>query len=220
MATARYANREHAGRVLAGKLPDLGNGPFIVVGIPRGGVVVAAPIADRLHCPLTLTFARKIALAIAPELAVGAMDEDGHVIVDHSQMIRIGGRPEDLALARDQAGREIRRQRAAFHSPRIEEFLTHSTVVLVDDGLATGYTMRAALAHARRHGARNVVVAVPCASRLAAETIRREADEFVCPMVDTAFGAVGTYYAEFPSVTDEEVASILVAAAERGPQVR
>ncbi len=147
------------------------------------------------------------------------MDEDGHVIVDHSQLLAIGGRPEDLAVARESVAREIRRQHSTFHSPRIEEFLTESTVVPVDDGLATGYTMRAALAHARRHGARTIVVAVPCASRSASETIRREADEFVCPIVNTALGAVGEYYADFQSVTDEEAGSLLRQVAERSRHV-
>ena len=93
--------------------------------------------------------------------------------------------------------------------PRLEGFLPVSTVILVDDGLATGYTMRAAIAHARRHGARRIVVAVPCASVTAAEAVRRVADDFLCPWIDEEFLAVGAYYLQFSSLTDGQVLTVL-----------
>lgn len=215
MRMTEYRNREDAGDVLAKLLQESVKPPCVVVGIPRGGVLVAGPIARRLGCPLTMSFARKLTLPRAPELAFGAVDEDGHAVVDYSLIHDLAAHPEEVSHARESVALEIRRQQRLFSAPRIELFLPESCVLLVDDGLATGYSMRAALAHVRRHGARQVVVAVPCASASASQAIQREADEFVCPWVDEAFVAVGAYYLDYQPVTDEEVLAVLNQARDR-----
>jgi predicted phosphoribosyltransferase len=215
MRQSLYEDREAAGQVLAGMLQRHVAPPCVVAGIPRGGVLVADAIAERLGCPLTVSFARKLALPESPELAFGALDEDGHVVMDHSEFRRLAARPEELARARAAVTLEILRQQREFRVPRIDSFLPRCSVVLVDDGLATGYTMRAAIAHAWRHGARRITVAVPCASPSAAESIRREVDDLVCPWIDDEFRAVGAYYVHFPHVTGRQVRSVLDRACER-----
>lgn len=209
-----YRDRLEAGEVLAAEVAPLVRGPAVVAGIPRGGVVVAAPIARVLRAPLTLAFVRKLALPQAPELAVGALDEEGHAIVDHRIAASVRGTQELIGRARERVHAEIGRQRALYTSAApLARLAFEATVVLVDDGLATGLTMRSALAYVRRHGASEVVVAVPCASRDAADRFTREADRFVCPIVDDAFMAVGAYYDTFGAVPDHEVIATLDRAA-------
>jgi putative phosphoribosyl transferase len=204
-----FHDRAQAGRALAARLGPLIPPPCVVAGIPRGGVVVALPVAERLHAPLTVAYARKLAAPLAPELAFGAMDEDGEAILDVATMrvFRLG--PADLAEARETVRREIERRIALYQAPPLAAFLPGSVVVLVDDGLATGLTMRAALDYARRHGAREVTVAAPCASAEAAARFQREADRFVSLIVDPGFQAVGQYYAVFSQVSDQEVLAML-----------
>ena len=114
MRTNLYRDREDAGEVLAELVAARPREPGVVVGIPRGGVVVAAPIASRLGLPLTLTFARKLTLPWAPELAFGALDEDGHAVVDHPAFHDLDAHPDELSRARERVAREIRRQQSAF----------------------------------------------------------------------------------------------------------
>lgn len=208
----RYRDRREAGTLLAAAVAHAVRGPAVVAAIPRGGVVVAAPIAGRLDAPLTLVYARKIALRVAPEFAIGALDQDGEAIFADtwSGWPESGG--EEVAAARVRVGAEIARQRECYQAPSLAALAAGATVVLVDDGLATGLTMRAAVAYARRHGADRVVVAVPCASEEAAEWCTREADRFICPLVDPDFVAVGSYYSAFGAVSDEEVLAALAAA--------
>jgi putative phosphoribosyl transferase len=210
-----YRDRADAGAHLASLLRARVPKGTVVAAIPRGGVIVARPIADVLEVPLTLVFVRKIALPRDPELAVGALDADGHATFD-TALLRL--RPVTLpalTAARAQVRREIERQRRAWSAPELASLLPAESVVLVDDGLATGFTVSAAIAHARRHGAGRVVVAVPYAAALAASRIRTEADELVCPGVDPDFRAVGNAYLDFAPVADEEV-----RAALQPPQTR
>lgn len=214
MTRRSYRDRIEAGQALAAEVAPLVRGPAVVAGIPRGGVVVAAPVAARLHATLTLAFVRKLALPQSPELAVGALDEDGHAIVDHRIVASVHGTPEQLGRARERVRAEIDRQRALYSPAPLARLAFEATVVLVDDGLATGLTMRGAVAFAKRHGANEVIVAAPCASRDAAERFEREAEHFVCPIVDDAFMAVGAYYDAFDAVADHEVIATLERAAQ------
>ena len=210
-----YRDRQEAGAVLAIAVAKAVHGPCVVAAIPRGGIVVAAPIAERLRAPLTLIYARKIASPIAPEFAIGALDEDGDAIFEHKRLGWPGRSADGLTGARDRVRAEIERQSRRYCAPPLAPLARGATAVLVDDGLATGLTMRSALAYARRHGARSVVVAAPCASEEAAALFEREADRFICPVVDPAFGAVGSYYLAFESVSDEEVLATLAGARAR-----
>jgi putative phosphoribosyl transferase len=201
--------------MLAGALVELQGRRVVVAALPRGGVAVAVPIARALGAPLTLSFARKLAIARVPELAVGALDEDGQVLTDAGTLAGLGASPEELVEARNRAGREIARQREAFPVMPLGAYLPEASVVLVDDGPATGLTLRVAVAHARRHGAREVIVAVPCSSASAARRLVREADRFICPRVDRDFLAVGRYYADFHQVSDAEVLELLTPPSPR-----
>jgi len=200
-----YADRAEAGAVLASTLTGLEGMRCVVAALPRGGVPVALPIARELDAPLTLSFARKLTLDRVPELAVGAVDEDGHVLMDASTVSELGATLDELVEARTRATREIARQQQMFPVPPLERFFPDASVVLVDDGPATGLTLRLAIAHARRHGALDVIVAVPCSSVLAASRLGREADRFICPWVDPDFLAVGKHYDDFHQMSDAEV---------------
>ena len=213
-----FRDRAEAGRALAAKLAPLVTPPCVVVGLPRGGVAVALPIAERLHAPLTVVYARKLTAPFAAELAFGALDEDREVILDPGTVAWLRLTPDDIERARAHVWGEIQRRMALYGAPSLGTILSGAasgvSVILVDDGLATGLTMRAALRYARRHGAREVIVAVPCAATEAAEGFRREADRFVGLVVDEEFRAVGQYYADFSPVSDAEVLALLARAKE------
>lgn len=207
-----FRDRTEAGRALAQELAPLITPPSVVAAVPRGGVAVALPIVERLRAPLTVVYARKLTAPFVPEFAFGALDEDGQVLTEASSVALLGLSPDDVDKARSRVWAEIQRRMALYGVPALAHYLPGSAVVLVDDGLATGLTMRAALAYARRHGAREVTVAVPCAAVETAAHFRRLADRFVCLTVDEAFVAVGAYYLDFSPVTDEAVLGMLARA--------
>lgn len=212
----RFRDRHEAGLALAEMLAGIVAGPSVVAAILRGGVVLGVPVAERLSAPLTVVYACKLTAPLAPESPFGAVDEDGEVLLDDTTVEALGLGEADIDAAKVRVQAEIRRRMALYRVPPLARYLPGvSTVVLVDDGLATGLTMRAAVAYARRHGAREIVVAAPCASTSAAEHFQREADRFVCPIIDEGFLAVGQYYADFAPVTDEQVVSMLAQAAAR-----
>jgi len=206
----RYEGRLDAGRILADEVSRLELGPDVVVaGIARGGVVVARPIAERLGASLTAVHTRTLCSPLQPEFAFGAMDEDGHAILDYRAMVTLGlGESEVEAIKAKVAG-EIAQPAASHLGLGLAAYLPGRTVVLVDDGLATGLTMQAAITYAQRHGAPATVVAVPCASDRAFYEVRsllaRAGDHLICPVVDADFRVVGDYYADFHSVANEEV---------------
>ncbi len=192
-----FRDRADAGRALADALVPTPAPPFVVGAIPRGGVTVALPLVERFRAPLALVYAGKLTAAVAPEFAFGALDEDGEAYVKAESVAMLGLSPAEVEQAKARVRGEIQRRMAAYG------------VVLVDDGLATGLTMRVALAYARRHGARDVTVAVPCASAQAAGEFERAADRFVSLVVDPEFQAVGQYYLDFSPVPDDEVRAML-----------
>jgi predicted phosphoribosyltransferase len=207
-----FHDREDAGRRLAEALAPLMARPCVVAAIPRGGVSVALPVVERLGVPLGVVYARKLTSPIAPELAFGALDEDGQTILDEEIVKSLGLSEADVESAKKRVAAEITRRMALYRVPPIAGFLPDAAVVLVDDGLATGLTMRAAVAYARRHQARGVTVAVPCASSSAARRFEREADHLVSLVTDEAFMAVGAYYEDFSPVSDSEVVAMLERA--------
>jgi putative phosphoribosyl transferase len=158
----------------------------------------------------------------APELAFGAVDEDGQAIVDHPTVARLELGPEVIAATTARVEAEIRRRIALYKAYPLAQCPPGQDVILVDDGLATGLTMHAVVAYARRHGAREITVAVPCASEVAAARFRQEADRFVSLIVGDAFGAVGGYYADFAALSDEDVSAMLAriedSTARRGQE--
>lgn len=212
-----FRTRMAAGRELAVKVGAMIARPYVVAAIPRGGVAVALPIAERMAVPLTVSYARKLTSPRAPDLAFGALDEDGQAIIEGSIVAALGLDAAEIEQARARVAADIDRRIAFYRMPPLACSLPGAGVVLVDDGLASGLTMQAAVAYARRHGAREVTVAVPCASARAARLLGEAADHFISLVVDEAFTAVGDYYVDFPQVPDHEVVAMLARAAEHVP---
>lgn len=205
-----FADRVDAGRRLGAAVRDrLRGGPALVLGLPRGGVPVAVEVAAALGAPVDVLVVRKVGVPTQPELAMGAV-AGGGVTVRNEDVLRLLPFAAPLfesAAARERA--EVERRERAFRGDRPPLAAEGRTVVLVDDGVATGATVRAAIAAARALGAARVVVAVPVASPEALALLEAEADEVVCLEAPRAFHAVGAWYADFPQLTDEEVRALL-----------
>ena len=203
-----FASREEAGHRLGRHLKDQGIEADLVLGLPRGGVVVAAEVARALRLPLDVLVVRKIGHPLHREFAVGALAEHGVVVLDETV---IGRNPLiraelDEVVQEEQA--RLRSYQTRFHRHSVPD-LTGKSVLLVDDGLATGATTEAAVLSVSKQDARRVVVAAPVASSNALERLARVADEVRVLLVDPDFDAVGRYYESFSQTTDEEVLEVL-----------
>jgi putative phosphoribosyl transferase len=212
----RFLDRVEAGdrlaEVLAGRLRP----PVVVLGIPRGGVVVAARVAARLQAPLDVVVPRKVGAPGNPELAVGAV-ADGVEAIDEPAIRRLG---LDMAAVMAEVARqtvEVARRTAAYRDGRCPLDLAGRTVVLVDDGVATGWTCAAAASFTRRAGASRVLVAVPVGPAGLQERLRPVVDEVVVLLTPEPYHAVGQAYVRFPQVTDEEVLRRLAEGRAGGP---
>lgn len=205
-----FASREDAGRRLGRTLQQQGITAEIVVGLPRGGVVVAAEVARVLHLPLDVLVVRKIGHPLQREFAVGALAEEGVTVLDESV---IGPDPvirAELGEIIEQEKGRMRDYQSRFHHEGSS--LAGKSVLLVDDGLATGATTEAAVLSARQQKARWVMVAAPVASTAAVERLERVADRIFVLVSDPDFDAVGRYYEAFSQTSDEEVLGLLKAA--------
>lgn len=161
-----------------------------------------------------MTYVSKLTAPAAPELALGAIDEEGVMLLDTGMATDLALAPEEVEAARHRAQTAIRRRMTQYRAPPLSRYAPGHAVVLVDEGIATGLTMRAAAAHARRHGATRVAIATPCASAAAVRRLRSEVDELVALTVDPSFRAVSDYYDDFVPVDDDEVVRMLARAAE------
>lgn len=207
---ARFANRHHAGRVLAERLRAYaGRHDVLVLGLPRGGVPVAHEVARSLGAALDVFVVRKLGVPQQPELAMGAIASGG-VRVLNEDVIRWYRIPPHAieTVARDEE-RELARRERAYRNGRPAVPIEGKVVVLVDDGLATGSTMRAAISAVRRHHPSRVVVAVPVGAPETCQELRDLADEVVCARMPAAFSAVGLWYEDFSQTTDDEVTRLL-----------
>ncbi len=198
-----FADRAEAGQRLARELRESERSYDLVAGVARGGVPVAAEIARALDIPLKAVVSNKIRSPYNPELAIGAVGEDGSHLREERILSISDITPEQFERARAEALRELRRRVEVYGS--VGEAAEGRTVILADDGVATGMTLRAALLSLRNMGAAHIIVAVPVASRDAAAQLMRESDEAVILQTPHAFMAVGQYYRRFPPVTDEQV---------------
>jgi len=210
-----FADRDDAGRRLAARLGHLRGEPVVVLGLPRGGVPVAYQVAQALAAPLDVIVVRKLGVPFQPELGMGAVGEDGVRVINPKVVHASGVSEDELAAvqAREQAAVEARAARYRVRRPR--EPLHGQVAVVVDDGIATGSTARAACQIARAHGAARVVLAVPVAPPGWQARIGAEADELVCVDMPRGFFAIGQFYARFPQVSDDEVIACLERAAAR-----
>jgi putative phosphoribosyl transferase len=212
----RYADRAEAGRVLAEKLKSLAGRPdVIVLALPRGGVPVACEIARRLGAPLDVFVVRKLGVPGHEELAMGALASGGVRVLNQDLIDELGipDRLVEESTLREQ--NELDRRERAYRGTRPAPELRGKTVVLVDDGLATGNTMRAAVEAVRAQGPARVVVAVPVSARASCEQLAEVADEVVCGRTPDPFHAVGMWYEDFEQTSDAEVGALLSQAQDR-----
>jgi predicted phosphoribosyltransferase len=197
-------------------VPDLrryvGRPDVVVLGLVRGGIPVAAAIAENLGCPLDALVVRKLGVPWAPEVAFGAVGAGGIQVLNDEIVSRLDPRAVAAVVRREQAELERRERRYRMGRPPVD--VTARTALVVDDGLATGASAEAAVAVARRMGAREVVLAVPVGSREAVARLGDLADNVVCLLVPDHFGAVSRYYDDFGQVEDTEVIRLLNAARE------
>jgi putative phosphoribosyl transferase len=204
----------HAGQVLASKLTKYGGRPDVrVLALPRGGVPVAYEVARALGAPLDVFLVRKLGVPGHRELAMGAI-ASGHVRVLNRDIVgQLGIPPEVIDRVAALEEQELARRERAYRGDRPPLDLRNQTVILVDDGLATGATMRAAVAALRQQGPARIVVAVPAAAAETCAAIAEEVDEIVCAETPRPFYAVGLWYEDFGETTDEEVRRLLGSAA-------
>ncbi len=218
-----FAGRQEAGRLLAARVAALRLRDPVVYALPRGGVPVAAEVADALHAPLDLVLVRKIGAPGQPELALGAVvDGDVPETVLNPHIVAATGASEafiEAACRRELAEIERRRTRYLSGHPRVDP--AGRDAVVVDDGIATGATARAALHALRRRGAARLVLATPVAPADTLEALRGEADEIVCLFVPAPFFGIGAFYRDFHQLTDDEVVDLLAARSPpRAPDDR
>jgi len=211
-----FRDRAEAGRRLAEELKRrLGDEDVVVLGLPRGGVPVAFEVARELDAPLDVIVVRKLGVPYQPELGMGAIGEDG-VRVLNDQVLALARVGEDEVAAVERSERaELERRATRFRGRRPRASLVGRTAVVVDDGIATGSTARAACQVARAHGASRVILAVPVAPRSSLASLAEIADELVCLATPEPFYAVGQFYRDFSQTSDEEVVEFLERAATR-----
>lgn len=201
-----FKSRQSAGKLLAAGLRGIK--ADLVLGIPRGGVVVAAEIAKSLKLPLDIVITRKIGAPGQIELAVGAIDPDGKVIWDDQLLRQLNLQISNLKFKIKNARDEIRRREAAYRQEKEPLSVINKTAILVDDGMATGATILSAVNYLKRHGA-TVVLAVPIASPEALAKAEQAIDKSIVLETPLNFQAVGQFYQQFEPVTDEEVIQLL-----------
>jgi putative phosphoribosyl transferase len=211
---ALFQDRYDAGAQLAQRLAGYKDGDVLVLGIPRGGVPVAAEVARRLGAALDVVVARKLSAPGLPELAIGAVTADGGRFLNEDVMQNLGVSAAYLQAVTDAEMTEALRQETRFRGPRKACRIAGRVVILVDDGLATGATMRAALRSVRARGPARLIVAVPVGSEQACAALEHEADDLVCLYKPEPFHAVGLYYEHFEPTEDSQVEEILQSAVE------
>ncbi|MBI2552594.1 phosphoribosyl transferase [Candidatus Uhrbacteria bacterium] len=205
-----FKDRKEAGEKLAQALVKYKNAPeTIVLALPRGGVVVGFEVARALRLPLDIVVPRKIGAPGNPEYAIGAITETGDAMMNDEEVRQVD--KEWLKQEMEKEKKEAERRLTAYRAgspPRIEG----KTVIIVDDGMATGYTMRAAVASVRARKAAKIIVAIPHGAGDSIEQIRREVDEVAALEIPAVYFAVGAHYEEFPQISDAEVISLLRAS--------
>ena len=206
-----FRDRTDAGQQLARALTGLGLREPLILALPRGGVPVALPVAEALNAPLDLMLVRKIGMPGNPELAAGAVVEGAEPVFNREVLAAVGYREDDFAEAVEAKRAEIAARRQAWLAGRVPVPRAGKTLILVDDGIATGAAVRAALAELVGARAAAIVLAVPVAPADTLATLAPLCDRIVCLETPTFFGAVGAYYAQFGQVADADVAKMLTA---------
>jgi putative phosphoribosyl transferase len=204
-----FRDRVEAGELLAERLAGLKGQDVVVLGLPRGGVPVAAEVAAALGAPLDVIVVRKLGVPFQPELAMGAVGEGGVVVLNEELLALTQVSREDVAEAEERERAEVAQRVLRFRGDRDAVPLKGRIALLVDDGIATGSTARAACRVARALGALRVLVATPVAAIDSARSLRRDADDVICLQTPERFSAVGEWYEDFSQTSDAEVNRLL-----------
>jgi putative phosphoribosyl transferase len=208
-----FVDRAAAGRRLAAALAQYRGTDSLILALPRGGVVVGHAVARALGLPLDVLITRKIGAPFNPEYAIGAVSEEGDVQLNHREVADLGITSAYINQEVTRQRAEIQRQALLYRGRRPPVLVRGKTVILVDDGIATGFTMFASVKTLRSRDPAAIVVAVPVSPPSTADALAREADRVVCLLTPDPFYAVGNWYQDFDQVTDEEVRSLLQTAA-------
>lgn len=210
----QYRNRTEAGQLLAERLGAYANRPdVLVLGLARGGVPVAFEVATALHAPLDVMVVRKLGLPGEEELAMGAIGPGGVRVLNQEVVGALLVPPMIIDKVAAEEQRVLEQRQRTYRDDRPAPDLHGRTVILVDDGLATGATMQAAVQAAHRQGATHVVVAVPVGAAASCAELKPQVDRLICLMTPKAFGAVGLWYADFTPTSDNEVRMLLAHGA-------
>jgi len=208
----RFRDRREAGQLLAEKLDFLkGKEDVIVLGIPRGGVVVAHEVARAIGAPLDVYITRKIGAPYNPELAIGAVASDGGMVLDHDLIQQLGVPEDYIEKETERQRREIERRAREYRGDRPPLDLAGKTVVVVDDGVATGATTMATLRALKKQGLKELILAIPVGPPDTVKELGKEADRVICLSTPRLFWAVGSFYAVFDQTSDAEVKQLLGA---------
>lgn len=214
-----FRDRTEAGRVLATQLKEHAHRPnVIVLGLPRGGVVVAFEVAKAIQAPLDVLVVRKLGVPGQEELAMGAIASGGMQVLNQYLIRRLGITPQEVDEVICQEQQELARRERLYHTVRPPLEVTDKVVILVDDGIATGSTMQAAISALRQKNPAKIIVAVPVAAPSSYETFQKEADEMVCLMAPEPFYAVGQWYQDFSTTTNDEVKLLLEKSISKPAQ--
>jgi len=216
MSAMQFADRRDAGRRLAAELLPLAKERPVVVALPRGGVPVAVEVARALDAPLDILAVRKLGAPGNRELGVGAVAEGGSAVLDSSSAEQLGLTSSVLDATLEREIQELRRRVDRYRGERPPIAVRGRTVIVVDDGLATGLSELAAIRALRKREARRIVVAVPVGSRESIEMLGEEADQVLCLMIPDRLYGVGLWYEDFAPVSDEEVLALLEEAGGGG----
>lgn len=218
--TEPFEDRAAAGRALGTELQDEygGRQDVLVLGLPRGGVPVAFEVARMLEAPLDVLVVRKFGVPAQPELAFGAIAAGGERYVDREIVSRVGLSDEQIEDVAAREREELRRREKEFRGEKGELPLAGHTVIVVDDGVATGATLRAALRVLRESDAERIVAAVPVAPAESLEELKEDAEEVVCLRTPEPFFAISPHYRRFPQTPDEEVRRLLDEARSQGDE--
>jgi predicted phosphoribosyltransferase len=212
----RFRDRHEAGRELADELLEYKDDNPIVLALPRGGVVVGYEIAKKLDAALDVLCVRKIGAPHNPEFAIGALSENGVVILDDPTIRALGIPPKDLSERIEKEENELKRRSGLYRNDRSLPFMEGRMVIIVDDGLATGLTAQAAIQTIGNSGASEIVFAAPVCAYETAESLRSKADDIVCAITPYNLRSIGLYYDDFHQVSDEEVIQLLQRARRFG----
>ncbi len=210
-----FEGREEAGEQLAEELRMYKRQDPVVLGIPSGGMIVAETVAERLEAELDVVLSRKLGAPGNPELAIGAVSEDGKLFLDKAGMVQVDAKSVYLDSEYHRTLERINKEKERFRALRPRVSLTGRVVIVIDDGVATGSTMQAALWAVNRESPEKVVAALPVAPEETLEKLSSAASEIVCLKAPPDFGAVGQFYLVFPQIVPAELEAVLSRAAQR-----